>query len=208
VGVDVSNLSPKQLLFVKEYLVDLNATKAAIRAGYSEKTAQQIGTENLLKPVISAAIKDEMAKREERTEITQDKVLNELAKIGFFDIRKLLDSEGNPIPLHELDDKTSAAIAGLDILEEYIGTGKDRVFVGYVKKYKIADKRAALVDIGKHLGMFIERKEVGSPGDFDKLNDDELQQSIERAADIIERARVKSKVSASTQRTAKAAGRK
>lgn len=207
-GVDVSDLSPKQLLFVKEYLVDLNATKAAIRAGYSEKTAQQIGTENLLKPVISAAIKDEMAKREERTEITQDKVLNELAKIGFFDIRKLLDSEGNPIPLHELDDKTSAAIAGLDILEEYEGTGKDRVFVGYVKKYKIADKRAALVDIGKHLGMFIERKEVGSPGDFDKLNDDELQQSIERAADIIERARVKSKIPASTQGTAKAAGRK
>lgn len=204
----MSNLTPKQMLFVKEYLVDLNATQAALRAGYSEKTAYSIGEENLKKPDIAAAIKVEMDKRAERTEITQDKVVRELAKLGFFDIRKLLDSEGNPIPLHNLDDDTAAAIAGLEIMEEYEGSGQDKVFVGYVKKYKLADKRAALVDIGKHLGMFVERKEVGSPGDFNKLNDDELEQSIASAANIIERARIKSKVSLATQGKAKAVGRK
>ena len=191
----MADLTPKQQMFVKEYLIDLNATQAAIRAGYSEKTAMQIGEQNLRKLDIAAAIELEMQKREQRTEITQDSVLKELAKIGFFDIRKLLDEHGNPIPLHMLDDQTAAAISGLDILEQWDGSGDDRVFVGFVKKYKIADKRAALVDIGKHLGMFIERKEVGSPGDFEKLNDNELEQSIQRAADIIERARVKSKVS-------------
>jgi phage terminase small subunit len=204
----VADLTDKQKRFCDEYLIDLNATQAAIRAGYSKKTAYAIGEENLRKPEIVAEIQVCMKRLSERTEISQEKVLNELAKIGFFDIRKLLDTQGNPIPLHELDDHTAAAIAGLDILEEYDGTGKDRIFVGYVKKYKIADKRAALVDIGKHIGMFVERKEVGAPGDFDKLNDNELEQSIADAARVIESARVKSKVPIATQGKAKATERK
>lgn len=75
-------LTAKQAAFVQEYLVDFNATQAAIRAGYSEKTAGKIGFENLQKPEIQAAIKDAMGDREKRTHITQDFVLSELYKIA------------------------------------------------------------------------------------------------------------------------------
>ena len=76
-------MTRKQQLFVGEYLIDLNATRAAIRAGYSEKTAQAIGAENLTKPIIAEAIATALEARAERTEVTQDRVLEELALIGF-----------------------------------------------------------------------------------------------------------------------------
>ena len=78
-------LTPKQTRFVQEYLIDLNATQAAIRAGYSAKTAFAIGHENLSKPNIAAAITEAQAKRAERAEITADRVLEELGEIGFAD---------------------------------------------------------------------------------------------------------------------------
>ena len=80
-------LTPKQKRFVAEYLVDLNATAAAKRAGYSQKTAHSIGQENLTKPEIQSAIQEEQTERQRRTKITQDMVLREAAKLAFFDIR-------------------------------------------------------------------------------------------------------------------------
>lgn len=78
----MSSLTPKQALFVQEYLVDLNATQAAIRAGYSQDTARAIGCENLTKPDIADAIASAQAERSARTEITQDMVLKELWAIA------------------------------------------------------------------------------------------------------------------------------
>src|SRR5271166_2896559 len=78
-----TKLTPKQARFVQEYLIDLNAAQAAIRAGYSAKTARVIGHENLTKPEIAAAIEKAKAKRAERTELTSDMVVDELRKIGF-----------------------------------------------------------------------------------------------------------------------------
>lgn len=72
----MANLTPKQKVFCEEYLIDLNATQAAIRAGYSEKTAKQIATENLSKPVLQEYISELQEERSERTEITADYVLN------------------------------------------------------------------------------------------------------------------------------------
>ena len=71
----MKKLTAKQQRFVAEYLIDLNATQAAIRAGYSEKTAYSIGQENLTKPEIAAAVAAAQAERSERTEVTQDYVL-------------------------------------------------------------------------------------------------------------------------------------
>ncbi len=107
-------LTAKQKLFVDEYLIDLNASAAARRAKYSPRTAFRIGQENLQKPAIQAAIQLRMADREKRTEITQDRVLQEYARIAFLDPRKLVDENGNPLPLHKLSDDVAAAIAGLD----------------------------------------------------------------------------------------------
>lgn len=164
-------LTNKQRRFVDEYLVDLNATQAAIRAGYSQKTAGQIGDENLKKPQIAAAIQEAQAKRSERTEITQDMVLRELAKIGFSDIRKIVrwgktelrvadaESDGASEVYHglalvgvdDIDDDTAAAISE-------ISEGREGL------KVKLHDKKGALVDIGRHLGMFKDRVEHSGPG--------------------------------------------
>lgn len=160
----MAKLNEKQLRFIAEYLIDLNATKAAKRAGYSEKTASVQGFDLLRKPEIQAELEAAISARAERTQITADRVLKELGRIAFFDPRKLLNSDGSPKPLEELDDDTAGAIGGLDVLEEYEGTGKDRVFVGYVKKYKISDKNAAITNAMRHLGMLRDKVEHSGPG--------------------------------------------
>lgn len=146
-------LTPKQRRFVDEYLIDLNATQAALRAGYSKKTAYSMGDENLKKPEIKRAIQKAMQKREERTEITQDRVLLEYARLAFYDPRKLFQPDGTPKPIEELDDDTAAALSGLEVREKFEGAGENRTFVGYTKKYKLANKLGALDSLAKHLGM-------------------------------------------------------
>lgn len=157
-------LNDKQRRFVAEYLIDLNATQAAIRAGYSERTAGSQGFDLLKKPEIQAAVSEEMKEREERTEITQDRVLQELAKIGFADIRKAVKwgdgisvsdpLTGEPVISNgvalvgseEIDDATAAAVSEISQTAQGV-------------KIKMHDKRAALVDIGRHLGMFTDKLE-------------------------------------------------
>lgn len=80
-------------------------------------------------------------------------VLRERKRLAFFDPRKLFDLEGRPLPIHELDDDTAAAIAGLDVVEEYAGNGEDRAFVGYTKKYKLAGKDPSLAALEKYFGL-------------------------------------------------------
>lgn len=146
-------LTPKQRRFVDEYLIDLNATQAAIRAGYSPKTANEQGARLLANVSIAKAIQEARDKQQERTEITQDRVLLEYARIAFFDPRKLFRSDGSPKPVEELDTDTAAALAGLEVREEFEGAGENRTFVGYTKKYKLANKLGALDSLAKHLGM-------------------------------------------------------
>ncbi len=139
-------LTPKQAAFVAEYMIDRNATQAAIRAGYSKKTAGQIGDENLKKPDIRAAIDAGLAKLSGRIEISAERVLKERARLAFFDPRKLLDDNGNPLPLHQLDDDAAAAIAGVDI--QINGDGGS-----VVRKYRLAGKDASLAALEKHFAL-------------------------------------------------------
>lgn len=147
-------LTDKQQAFVAEYLIDLNATQAAIRAMYSRKTAYSVGQENLKKPEIQIAIQKEMEKREKRTEITQDRVLEQYARLAFFDIRKLYKEDGSLKPIHELDDESATAVAGIESFEKY---DSDGVPEGILKKIKLTDRRAALCDVARHLGMFTDK---------------------------------------------------
>ena len=146
-------LTPKQKAFVSEYLIDLNATQAAIRAGYSPKTANEQGARLLANVSIAQTIQKAMQDREQRTEITQDRVLQEYARLAFYDPRKLFQPDGTPKPIEALDDDTAAALAGLEVREEFEGAGENRAFVGYTKKYKLANKLGALDSLAKHLGM-------------------------------------------------------
>ena len=88
----MANLTPKQQRFVEEYLIDLNATQAAIRSGYSEKSAQEIGAENLSKPMVAKAIQEALQERKERVQIDADYVLKRLVEIDQMDV---LDVHGD-----------------------------------------------------------------------------------------------------------------
>lgn len=149
-------LTPKQAAFVAEYLIDLNATQAAIRAGYSAKTAAVIGVENLRKPNIDAAIQEALQKRAERTEISQDNVLLEIAKLAFLDPRRFYAPDGSLVAIPDLPDDVAAAVAGMEVSPEGI------------RKVKIADKLKALELAARHLGMF--RDNLNLTGDIHVLN--------------------------------------
>lgn len=166
-------LTDRQKRFVSEYLIDLNATQAAKRAGYSQKTAYSIGQENLKKPEIQSAIQAEMDKRAKRTEITQDRVLLEYAKIAFFDARRLFDENGKPKDIQSLDDNTAGALVGLDVQDVYDIDDDKKVFVGYLKKYKVADKIRALEALGRHIGLF-----EPTTGPANAAKEDDLSRSL------------------------------
>lgn len=159
----MSTLNPKQARFVAEYLIDLNATQAAIRAGYSQKTAYSQG-ERLLRHVeVQEAIQAGQKARADRTQITQDRVLQELARLAFFDIRKLYNDDGGLKAPHELDDDTAAAVAQLESFEEYAGRGEDREAIGTTRKAKTFSKDAALALAMRHLGMLNDKLTIQRP---------------------------------------------
>lgn len=148
-------LNLKQCRFVQEYLIDLNATQAAIRAGYSEKTAYSQGQRLLKNVEIALAIKNAMDLRANSVQITAERVLLEVARLAMYDPRKFFSNAGEPLGIHEIDDDTAAAIAGMEVVEQYenMGDGK-REFMGYLKKYKLADKGPNLERLMKHLGLY------------------------------------------------------
>ena len=150
---DKNGLTPKQAAFVKEYLIDKNATQAAIRAGYSAKTADRIGPELLGKTCVEAAVNRNLIKQQERTEVTADRVLRELAAIAFADTRRLYREDGSIKSPGELDDRTASALAGIDTEER---DGEDG-YRAYTRKVKQWDKVKALELLGKHLGLYPTR---------------------------------------------------
>lgn len=169
-------LTDKQEQFCQEYLIDFNATQAAIRAGYSEKTAKDIACENLAKPYLKERITKLKQERIIRTQITQDRVLQEYASLAYFDARKLFNDDGSVKKLSELDDETAAAIIGMEI--EEIGLG-DTV-IGTTKKVKIADKKGALDSVARHLGMFNDKLHLKGGIDHKHTISDEDKRLLER----------------------------
>ncbi|OUQ17742.1 terminase small subunit [Lachnoclostridium sp. An138] len=161
-------MTKKQKRFIEEYLIDLNATQAAIRAGYSPKTAKDIGCENLAKPNISDAIDKAMAERSRRTGINQDRILLELARIGLAKITDVVDPDtGKLLPNASEDDL--ACIQSIKIKPNEFGTERE---------VKLYDKKSALVDLGKHLGMFKDKVELSGSLETEKTKLDDLIQQM------------------------------
>lgn len=150
------DLTLKQQLFADQYLIDLNATRAYLRVnpGVKETTARVEGCRLLANPNVQAYIAEQRERTSKRLEITRDRILLEVARIAFFDPRRLYNPDGTPVEFTTLDDDTVAAIAGLEVLEEFDGSGEDRHLIGHVKKYKIADKKGALDMLMKHKGLY------------------------------------------------------
>lgn len=182
-------LTEKQARFVAEYLVDLNATEAAKRAGYSEKTAYSIGFENLKKPEIQEAIQQAKEARAARTGITQDRVIQELARVAFAngtDFAKVVSSE---CPVTTVDEdgivrevvRRTQRVVLVDT--DHVDPEK-RAAIAYIKEGKHGievssyDKVKALELLGKHLGLF-DGKTSQDPG-----GENNLLQAIQEAGEI------------------------
>lgn len=154
----MANLTPKQEKFCIEYLKSGNAS-AAYRLVYScEKMKQATITvkasELLSSGNISVRI-DELRKPViAKTQLNLERVIVENMNVAFFDIRTILCDDGVVKPVNEWPAAAGAAISSMEVLEQYEGSGKDRVFVGYLKKIKLVDKGGALDRLMKHLGGY------------------------------------------------------
>jgi len=147
-------LTAKQKLFCHEYLIDLNATQAAIRAGYSEKTAYSIGNENLKKPEIAEYVAKCKQKRSERTQIDADWLLKRLADEAEADVADLYNKAGGLKPVHEWPEIwRKGLVAGLDVHQEYTYEDGNKVPDGFIMKVKLSDRIKRLELIGKHVNI-------------------------------------------------------
>ena len=145
-------LTPKQKLFCKYYLISLNATDAAIKAGYSKKTADVIGAENLTKPSIKTYLAEQMKKREEKLEITADKVIAEIAKLAFANTTDVLEITDSGVTIKDLSKLDTTCIASAEEVFD-----KEGMRVGV--KVKLHDKTKNLELLGRHLGLFKDKVE-------------------------------------------------
>lgn len=146
-------LTNKQQRFVDEYLIDLNATQAAIRSGYSPKTAKEIGAENLSKPNIRTRIDERMAELSKRTGVNQERIMRELARIAFVNPTEVIDMNSATVLSNASEDDT-AAIASVKV-KEVSGD-----FESIEREVRFADKIKALELLGKRFGMWVDKQQI------------------------------------------------
>jgi len=174
----MTKLTDKQQRFIEEYLVDLNATQAAIRAGYSPKTAKSFASQLLTRPHITRAIAEAQAARSKRTHITQDRVLEELAHLALgriTDVVEWADERVALIDSEALSIRAKAALSEVVIRHNRIDKGKDEPDIEVVEtKVKMHQKTSALSLLMDHLGM---KKAPEQPFGYDlsKLTDSEYE---------------------------------
>jgi len=149
----------KQRVFVKEYLVDLNAAAAALRAGYSKKTAYRMGSENLHKPHIAAAIAAALEKRAKKTGVKAADVLTQLNDMRTADYADLIGDDGAYLPIKEWPLIWRQMVSGVETKETFNKEGEK---IGEVVKIKFADRTRVIELVGKHVDVqaWIERAEV------------------------------------------------
>lgn len=149
---DRKKLTPKQERFVAEYLIDLNATQAAIRCGYSQKTANREGSRLLSNADIQAAIDLAKQERTERVQIDADYVLRRLYEMAEADRADLYDDNGNLLPTKEWPEVwRKGMVTGIEIDALFEGYGDDRIQIGHVKKVRTETPLAILQTLGKHI---------------------------------------------------------
>lgn len=162
-----SRFTPKQAIFIAEYLVDGNGTRAAIAAGVPERSASVTSSRWLKNKRIAAVIAERQAQRAAKLEITADRVLQEIAKLAYYDPGKLYDARGRLKPVHQLDDVTRAAVAQLEVEETETtvagdaenGKASTAIISTKTKKLRLADKGQNLERLGRYLKLFTDRLE-------------------------------------------------
>lgn len=155
-------LNPKQQRFCEEYVVDLNGTKAAIRAGYSQRSAAVQSARLLIKDNIKTKIDELKSKKSQKVQITAELVLGELLKLATADLSLAYDEHGNLKPIKDIPEAVRKCISSVESFEEYQGAGKDRLYIGETKKIKFWDKTKSLDLLGRHLALFTDNIDLSS----------------------------------------------
>ena len=152
-------MTPKHRRFVAEYLKDLNATQAAIRAGYASKNADVVGPRLLRNVAIAEAVKAKTAQQLEKAEVTAQQVKDRIALLAFQDVREFFDANGNLKPVTEFTEGAAARIASFEVIKKNAASG-DNV-VDTVHKIKTVDAIKNLEMLAKHFGLLVEKIEHG-----------------------------------------------
>ena len=172
-------LTDKQEMFCREYLVDLNATQAAIRAGYSVKTANRIAAQLLSKLDIQNRIVAHKSKRNEDVGIDADYVLRRLVEIDKMDVIDILNNDMSIKPVSEWPQCWRRYIVGFDLAEMFEGRGEDREMVGILKRIKWPDKVKNLELLGRHVDVQAFKDKVEHSGEVNLV--DRIQAARKRA---------------------------
>ncbi len=163
-------MTEAQKRFCDEYILDFNGTRA-YKAAYpnckKDETAKAAASRLLTNVNVITYIQEQKENLKERVNVTQEQVINQLARIAFGDIRKLYNESGGLKNIQDLDDDAAAIVAGIETTEEFDGYGQDREQIGYTKKVKIANKDRALEMLGKYFGIFTEKIEVNQDKPFE-----------------------------------------
>lgn len=155
-------LTPKQKLFADEYLKDLNGTAAYKRAGYKAKNdnvAAVEATKLLSNPKIAKYVQKAMDERSKEVKIDANRVLAEIGRLAFADIRKVFDESGRLLPVHLLPDEVAASVSSIEVVTSRI-SGGEPADVEHTAKIKFWDKRGSLELLGRHLKMFTDKTEL------------------------------------------------
>ncbi|WP_272579027.1 MULTISPECIES: terminase small subunit [unclassified Providencia] len=157
-------LTDKQEMFCREYLVDLNATQAAIRAGYSDKTARSQANRMLTNVDIEKRIQELMNNRSDRLDVDADYVLKRLVDIDQMDVLDILHDDGGIKPIHEWPKVWRTSLSGMDLAEMFESKDGERDLVGIMKKIKWPDKVKNLELLGKHVKVQAFKDKVEHSG--------------------------------------------
>jgi phage terminase small subunit len=157
-------LTDKQEMFCREYLIDLNATQAAIRAGYSENTARKIGSENLTKPDVQNRIAELKLQRNEQVNIDAAYVLRRLVEIDQMDVLDIMTDDMSIKPVSQWPASWRRYLSGFDLADMFEGRGEEREMVGILKKIKWPDKVKNLELLGKHISVMAFKEQVEQSG--------------------------------------------
>jgi phage terminase small subunit len=162
----MAKLNLKQARFVVEYLKDLNATQAAIRAGYSKKTAQEQSSRLLSNAMVAAAVTQATAKQLQKAELTIQGVLEAVRRVVMGDIRRLFDGHGNHIPIHKLSSEDAALVASVEYITKSAKVGNGHTDRVYKLRIKNHEKYVELAM--KYFGL-LKNEQEGHGVDWDKL---------------------------------------
>jgi phage terminase small subunit len=160
--VTASKLTPQMLVFIVEYVNGASLRDAALRAGYSASAGYRL----IKLPEVMEGVVLERARQLKALEVSEARVIQELAKIAFLNARDLFNEDGTVKSIQELSETAGAAIAGIDVEELWEGRGENRAQYGTIKKIKFTDKKGALELLGRYLKLWTDKLEVSGSDDL------------------------------------------